>query len=44
MTARIDVYAEENRTEFDCTHGKSKAKVNNNKRLLSRYCTVEANY
>jgi len=32
---------EANRTEFICTH---EAEVTNNRRLHSRYCTIEANY
>jgi len=34
-------YAEDNRTEFICT---SEVAKTTNKRLRSRYCTVEANY
>ena len=30
--------------EFNCTHWLPEAEVINNKRLRSRYCTVEANY
>jgi len=35
-------YAEEKKTQFNCTH--SEAELTSNRRLRSRCCTVEANY
>ena len=37
-------YAGDNRTDLITRIGKSEAEVTNNKRLRSRYCTVEANF
>jgi len=45
ITASTDDYAEEKRTQFNCIRiGKSEVEVTNNRRLRSRYCTIEADY
>ena len=42
---KIQRYAEDNRTESNCIRtSKCKAEVTNNKKLRSRYYTIEANY
>jgi len=43
MTARLDIMPKTEQNRIVRT-GKSKAEVTNNKKLHSRYCTIEANY
>jgi len=37
-------YTKHNKTAFNLCSGKSVARVTNNRRVHSRYCTIEANY
>jgi len=44
MTARLDIKPKTTEHNRIVRTAKSEAKVTNNKKLRSRYCTIEANY